>query len=136
VAAAGPDDDPVLPFSIGPLPRAGGRLQFKVLQTYSNGEIDRWIEDWPAGAPEPEMPGPVLDVTPGAAPASSAAPTSTAPPTTTVTTAATTPPTTTATDQSDDDDSNLVPIILGISLFLLVAGGTTAFVVMRKRGPA
>jgi periplasmic copper chaperone A len=127
-SAASPDDNPVLPFSIGPLPAAGGRLQFKVLQTYSNGEIDRWIEDWPAGAPEPDMPGPVLDVTSGAAPTSTGAPTSTAPAATTATTA--------AAGTSDGDDSNAVPIILGISLFLLVAGGTTAFVVLRKRGSA
>ena len=41
------------------------RLQFKALQTYSNGEIDRWIEDWPAGAPEPDHPAPVLEVVTG-----------------------------------------------------------------------
>jgi uncharacterized protein len=137
-SAASPDDDPVLPFSIGPLPAAGGRLQFKALQTYSNGDVDRWIEDWPAGAPEPDMPGPVLDVTAGAAPTTAAGATSTAPAPTTAagaTTPPTTPPPTTAADQSDDDGSNAVPIVVAIVVVLLVAGGAAAVVARRRRGP-
>ena len=59
---ASPDENPLLPLTIGPVPTDPVRLQFKALQTYSNGEIDRWIEDWPAGAPEPDHPAPVLEV--------------------------------------------------------------------------
>jgi uncharacterized protein YcnI len=49
--------------SLGPLPETG-MVIFKVLQTYSNGEIVRWI-DPPAtgGGPEPEHPAPVLKLT-------------------------------------------------------------------------
>ena len=82
---ASPDENPLLPLTIGPMPADPVRLQFKALQTYSNGEVERWIEDWPAGAPEPDHPAPVLEVTadgPGVAPAPV---TTAAPPVTTTT---------------------------------------------------
>lgn len=63
---ADPTEDPSLPLTIGPLPDAEGRLQFKVLQTYSDGEEDAWINDWPVGAEEPDHPGPVIDLVAGA----------------------------------------------------------------------
>ena len=62
---ATPDENPLLPLTIGPMPADPVRLQFKALQTYSNGEVERWIEDWPAGAPEPDHPAPVLEVVTG-----------------------------------------------------------------------
>jgi uncharacterized protein len=46
--------------SAGPLPTKGKSMEFKVLQTYSNGEIVRWIEDTPKGGPEPDFPAPTL----------------------------------------------------------------------------
>jgi hypothetical protein len=52
--------------TIGPLPDSEGRMQFKVLQTYSDGTEDAWISDWPVGAPEPDKPGPVIDLVAGA----------------------------------------------------------------------
>ena len=46
--------------SAGPLPEVD-RIVFKALQTYSNNEIVRWIEEPPAaGGEEPEHPAPVL----------------------------------------------------------------------------
>jgi uncharacterized protein YcnI len=48
--------------SIGPLPKAK-QLIFKALQTYSNGEIVRWIETTPRSGPEPENPAPTLKLT-------------------------------------------------------------------------
>lgn len=45
--------------SLGPLP-AVNQIVFKALQTYSNGEIVRWIEEPAAGQDEPEHPAPVL----------------------------------------------------------------------------
>lgn len=44
------------------MPETEGRLQFKVVQTYDNGVVDRWIADMPVGGEEPENPGPVIDV--------------------------------------------------------------------------
>lgn len=50
--------------SVGPLPDRPGELVFKALQTYSSGEVVRWIELREPGATEdPEHPAPVLRVT-------------------------------------------------------------------------
>ncbi|HEY5014389.1 MAG TPA: YcnI family protein [Acidimicrobiia bacterium] len=49
--------------SVG-LPDAAS-LEFKALQTYSDGTVTRWIEDTPPGGPEPENPAPVLTLTSG-----------------------------------------------------------------------
>jgi uncharacterized protein len=49
--------------SAGPLPTGGDSLQFKALQTYSDGNVVRWIENTPAGGPEPEHPAPTLTLT-------------------------------------------------------------------------
>jgi uncharacterized protein YcnI len=49
------------PVSMGPLPDAAS-LQFKAAQTYSNGEVVRWIEPRTGGA-EPEHPAPTLTLT-------------------------------------------------------------------------
>ena len=58
------------------LPANADSLTFKALQTYSNGQIVRWIETSAPGGAEPEHPAPVLKLTSGsetatAAPASS-----------------------------------------------------------------
>ena len=50
--------------SMGPLPTDTDELIFKALQTYSNGEVVRWIDTAPEGAPEPEHPAPVVKLTP------------------------------------------------------------------------
>jgi len=123
-------EDVLVPITLGPLPSSAARLQFKVVQTYSNGEVDRWIEEWPAGAPEPEMPGPVLEVT-GSASTTAAAPTvaSTVP--------ATAPPTTVAEPATtdDDDDSNAaLPII--IAVIVILVGGAGAYLALRRRRSA
>jgi uncharacterized protein YcnI len=49
--------------SVGPLPEEGDSLVFKAIQTYSSGEVVRWIEEAAAGASEPEHPAPVLTLT-------------------------------------------------------------------------
>ncbi len=48
------------PLSVGQLPEKANHLVFKALQTYSNKEVVRWIEEPKEGAPEPESPAPVL----------------------------------------------------------------------------
>ncbi len=47
------------PVSMGPLPKRD-EVVFKTLQTYSDGDVARWIELTPAGGAEPERPAPVL----------------------------------------------------------------------------
>lgn len=69
-SAAGPDtavkpgEYEVFRVSAGPLPKAD-RAVFKVVQTYGDGQVVRWIDE-PAveGAPEPEHPAAVLALAP------------------------------------------------------------------------
>jgi uncharacterized protein YcnI len=49
--------------SAGPLPEGVDKLEFKALQTYSNGEVVRWIQSTPEGGEEPENPAPTLTLT-------------------------------------------------------------------------
>ncbi|MFD9873327.1 YcnI family copper-binding membrane protein [[Kitasatospora] papulosa] len=48
------------PLSVGQLPEDTDQMVFKVLQTYSNKEVVRWIEEPAEGGEEPESPAPVL----------------------------------------------------------------------------
>ncbi|MFG3302211.1 YcnI family protein [Micromonospora chersina] len=57
------------PVSMGPLPETD-RMVFKVLQTYSDGNVSRWIEEPTPGGEEPENPAPVLTLTAASASAS------------------------------------------------------------------
>ncbi|MEJ3742899.1 YcnI family protein [Actinomycetes bacterium KLBMP 9797] len=72
-AAAGNDIKPgqfqEFEVSAGPLPEVD-QIAFKALQTYSNGEIVRWIEVPEAGKEEPEHPAAVLKLAKEAADAS------------------------------------------------------------------
>ena len=61
--------------SVGPLPDDTSSLTFKALQTYSDGQVVRWIDEPVAGGPEPDDPAPVLKLvndTVAAAPAAAA----------------------------------------------------------------
>jgi periplasmic copper chaperone A len=129
--------DVELPIRLGPLPSEPGRLQFKTVQTYDNGTVHRWIDEWPEGAPEPPAPGPVLDLVPGgpgSIPATTAAPSTTA--ATTTTTAA--PTTTTEAELAaadDDSDGNAVPWVIAAVVILAVAGGGFAYLRSRRSSP-
>ncbi|HEY3867702.1 MAG TPA: YcnI family protein [Actinocrinis sp.] len=61
--------------SADPLPQGVSQLTFKAVQTYSNGDVVRWIDVPQAGQPDPDHPAPVLTLTSGAgaAPAATAA---------------------------------------------------------------
>jgi len=50
--------------SAGPLPDTD-QVVFKTLQTYSNGDIVRWIDEAKPGQTEPEHPAPTLKLTKG-----------------------------------------------------------------------
>jgi periplasmic copper chaperone A len=75
-AAIKPGQFQEFPVSLGPLPKVD-RMVFKALQTYSDGNVVRWIEEPPAnGGEEPASPAPVLrlvaataSATPSGAPA-------------------------------------------------------------------
>jgi uncharacterized protein YcnI len=102
--------------SVG-LPDANS-LEFKAVQTYSDGTVVHWIESTPPGGPEPEHPAPVLTLTAleGATP----------------TTTATTKPASGTNGVADSNDVDtarnlaVVGIVVG-GLGLLVAIGALAF---------
>jgi uncharacterized protein YcnI len=48
----------------GSVPDKPSQLVFKALQTYSSGEIVRWLEVPEAGQPQPDAPAPVVTLTP------------------------------------------------------------------------
>jgi uncharacterized protein YcnI len=49
--------------AFGQLPDDTGQLAFKTLQTYSDGNVVRWIEEAQPGDEEPENPAPTLKLT-------------------------------------------------------------------------
>jgi uncharacterized protein YcnI len=51
--------------SADPLPSGISQLVFKAIQTYSNGDVVRWIDLSQPGQPEPDHPAPVLTLTSG-----------------------------------------------------------------------
>jgi uncharacterized protein YcnI len=65
--------------SVGPLPSDADSITFKAIQTYSNGEVVRWIEEATPGGTEPERPAPVLKLTKAADAGSTATTATTAP---------------------------------------------------------
>ncbi|SCE67964.1 YcnI family protein [Micromonospora mirobrigensis] len=108
------------PVSMGPLPQVD-TMVFKTLQTYSDGNVVRWIDEPTPGGAEPESPAPVLTLTAAAAPSGSAAPAA-------------------APADSDDADDDSSGLAIGLGVAGLVAGlaglvlGGLAF--RRTRGAA
>jgi uncharacterized protein YcnI len=51
------------PISVGPLPTDATELVFKAIQTYSDGDVVRWIDVATAGGEEPEHPAPTVTLT-------------------------------------------------------------------------
>jgi uncharacterized protein YcnI len=58
--------------SADPLPSGVSQLVFKALQTYSNGDVVRWIDTSEPGGPPSAHPAPVLQLTSADSPASAA----------------------------------------------------------------
>jgi uncharacterized protein YcnI len=111
-----------LELAIGPLPGDVDELVFPTLQTYSDGEVVRWIEEAPAGGAEPEHPAPVVALTPGEAPGTTAVGTATS--------VTTTQPSTTGSTAGggeprgeDGDGGPSGVLVAGIILVLLAVGG-------------
>ncbi|MDG4779502.1 YcnI family protein [Micromonospora sp. WMMD961] len=105
-AAVKPGQFQEFPVSMGPLPKVDSMV-FKVLQTYSDGNIARWIDDPAPGGEEPEHPAPVLTLAAAAPEGAAATPSTSA-------AAVATP------DDDDDDEGNGLAVGLGVAG--LVAG--------------
>ncbi len=115
-------------------------LVFKVLQTYSDGRIDRWIEI-PSGAnANPENPAPVVQLAapPGGFPSGAVSNVPTPASTDhggngSPTAAPTDPAPDSASDSASDDGGSPLPwIIVGVAALAVVAGGAFAYT-RRKR---
>ena len=65
--------------SVDPLPSDTTQLVFKAVQTYSDGDVVRWIDLSTASDSDPEHPAPVLTLTPASGPAAASASASAAP---------------------------------------------------------
>lgn len=115
--------------SVGPLPENAGTLVFKAVQTYSNGEVVRWIEERTAANPDPDHPAPVLTLT--AAGAASPAPHSSASHSSPTASPAAVPH---AGDESEDEgDDATVALWLAIGGIVLGALGLLAGLTARRR---
>jgi uncharacterized protein YcnI len=51
------------PISVGTMPNHAGTLVFKALQTYSSGEVVRWIQVPSSLSPHPDSPAPTITLT-------------------------------------------------------------------------
>jgi uncharacterized protein YcnI len=111
-------------------------LEVKAIQTYSNGDVVRWIDDpAPAGQPEPDHPAPTLDLAPpgGSAGAST---TTAAPSPSSPTTAVAAAPGVSATGVARTSDVNRAKTLSVVAIVLGVLGlitGAGAVVLFRRR---
>jgi uncharacterized protein YcnI len=101
--------------SADPMPTGESQVTFKAIQTYSNGDIVRWIDLTQPGQPDPEHPAPSVALTTG---------------TTTATTSTKTTATTTASAGSTSDGLARVLAIAG--LLLAVLASLLALTVVRQ----
>lgn len=102
--------------------KPGTTLTFKALQTYSNGEVVRWI-----GAPDTDQPAPEVKLT--AAPAEGSGAQS-------ADEAAAAKPAAAVDDSEDDDDNTLALIALIVGALGLLAGIAGLTAARRARGTA
>ncbi len=99
------------------LPDGAGQLIFKAIQTYSNGDVVRWIDVQQPGQPEPDHPAPILTLTAATAPATGTSATS-----------PTTRPATTAASSGSDGTARALGIgglLVGLIAVLLAVLATS-----------
>ncbi|MGI5194308.1 DUF1775 domain-containing protein [Streptomyces sp. CA-288835] len=112
-------------------------VAFKTVETYSDGEVSRWIE-LPSGGEEPEQPAPVLTLKAAAPGAKPASPSPSESATTSPTPSATEPPAEAAGSETDptaaeeDESSSAGLVIGGVVVALLAVGGGAWWLVKRR----
>jgi hypothetical protein len=114
-------------------------VAFKTIDTYSDGEVSRWIE-LPKGGEEPEQPVPLLKLKAAAPGAKPISPRPTASPTPSPTPSVTATPsesgtTAAAADTKKDDDGSSTGLVVGGVVALLVLGAG-AWWLMKRRASA
>lgn len=117
--------------SVDPLPSDATQLVFKAVQTYSNGDVVRWIDLSTPGQPEPDHPAPVLALTPAGAGSAGSSGGSAGGSATTAPAAVPTPASTAGGTSSSGTGLGVAGLIVG-ALGLIVAG----FALWRTRRPA
>ncbi|MEV5848019.1 DUF1775 domain-containing protein [Streptomyces sp. NPDC051985] len=118
-------------------------LVFKTVETYSDGEISRWIE-LPTGGKEPEQPAPVLKLKAAAAGAASLAPSPSASTPTSANASAnasadvTRSPTPSAVRAAGDDDGGMPTgaVVGGVAAVVVAVGGGAWWLAGRRRRSA
>ena len=105
--------------SVDPLPEDTTQLTFKAVQTYSDGDVVRWIDLSTAADPDPEHPAPVLTLTPASA----------ASPSTAATSATTPTPTAASSGSSSGDALGVAGLVLGA---IGAVAGIGALLTVRK----
>jgi periplasmic copper chaperone A len=101
------------------LPDNENQVVFKAIQTYSNGDVVRWIDPVTPGGPDAEHPTPILELT---NPEGSATPTTSAPVSSTTVVAAT------STKDNSARALAIIAIVLGAVALVFATGA-----LMRKR---
>ncbi len=117
--------------SAGPLPTTAGPVAFKALQTYSNGEVVRWVQIAAPGQPEPDLPAPTITITAASAPGTGTAPADTS------STGGDTQTSTAAASGGDSDDGTARALgIAGVVLGLIAVALAALFAVRTSRRQA
>lgn len=120
------------------------QIAFKTVETYSDGQVSRWIE-LPSGGAEPEQPAPVLKLKAAAPGAEPVSPSSSADAATESATPSPAPSTTesdtegadsSATDAraTEADDSGPTGIVIGAVLAVLALLGAGVWWLVKRRG--
>lgn len=123
-----PDVTPVHTVRVGQLPDAPA-IYFRMLVTYGDEQVDRWIEEPSEANPEPANAAPGVELAAAAAPSPAAAPATTPP------AEATTPPAGDAAG-ADEDSGNTGLVIALVVIAAIVAVAVAGLVVLRRRGAA
>jgi Domain of unkown function (DUF1775) len=119
--------DAVFSVVIAQLPATATELIFKVIETYSDGMIVRWIDETQPGQPEPDHPAPILRLA-AAAPGTASTTTAAPAPTTTVPA-----PTSAPVEDTADTSGNNGSIWWLIGAGIIVVGAVVAALLVRRR---
>jgi hypothetical protein len=120
----------VYAITVKQLPNATS-VPFKTLVTYTNGDVDRWIEVPKAGEPEPDNPAPILKLSPAPSTAATTAAVITQSPSAP---AVQTPEVTATADAAPSNGSSTGIWIAVAIAAVVIAGGL--FFALRRRGGA
>jgi uncharacterized protein YcnI len=117
---------------IAKLPATATVLVFKTLVTYSDGHVDRWIDETTPGAAEPEHPAPTVSLQP-AGPGSAATPSTTGTTTAESTSNASSAPAPAA-PVADSNSSSPTGWIIGGAVLLAIVIAAVLFLRRRRAG--